>query len=74
MLPLEGPTSVSDGISTDGYSTGVVVTDAGKRLGSAGTYPSSYVTEVSFMAYSDFFSRSFGRNNQVFINTAFVLN
>ncbi|VDO65691.1 unnamed protein product [Heligmosomoides polygyrus] len=37
---------VSDGISTDGYSTGVVVTDAGKRLGSAGTYPSSYVTEL----------------------------
>ncbi|KAK5985617.1 DH domain-containing protein [Trichostrongylus colubriformis] len=38
---------VSDSIPSGGYCTGVVVTDAGKRLGASGTFPVSFVKELT---------------------------
>ncbi|KAJ1349342.1 hypothetical protein KIN20_004892 [Parelaphostrongylus tenuis] len=38
---------VSETMAADGWYTGVVVTDTGKRLGNSGTFPSTYVTELS---------------------------
>ncbi|RCN31133.1 SH3 domain protein [Ancylostoma caninum] len=37
---------VSESVTSEGWHTGVVVTDAGKRLGSSGTFPGTYVTEL----------------------------
>nr|CDJ83925.1 Src homology-3 and Dbl homology (DH) and Variant SH3 domain containing protein [Haemonchus contortus] len=37
---------VSDAIASNGYCSGVVVTDTGKRLGTAGTFPLTYVVEL----------------------------
>ncbi|KAK6025712.1 SH3 domain protein [Ostertagia ostertagi] len=38
---------VSDTVPSGGYCSGVVVTDAGKRLGSSGTFPLNFVTELT---------------------------
>ncbi|WKY06919.1 hypothetical protein Q1695_006811 [Nippostrongylus brasiliensis] len=38
---------VSECIPADGFYSGVVVTDAGKRLGSSGTFPIDHVTELA---------------------------
>ncbi|EYC25170.1 hypothetical protein Y032_0012g1744 [Ancylostoma ceylanicum] len=38
---------VSESVTSEGWHTGVVVTDAGKRLGSSGTFPGTYVTELT---------------------------
>ncbi|KIH65634.1 SH3 domain protein, partial [Ancylostoma duodenale] len=38
---------LSESVTSEGWHTGVVVTDAGKRLGSSGTFPGTYVTELT---------------------------
>ncbi|KAK6746637.1 hypothetical protein RB195_000110 [Necator americanus] len=38
---------VSEAVTAEGWHTGVVVTDAGKRLGGSGTFPGTYVTELT---------------------------